>query len=353
MTVLAELADGLITIQCDVCVPPVVTVSTTSALRRISWQLRSEGAPLDVCPNCIAWVAPADRTKRKDPSPVSPDPELLPNLVVIGAMKAGTTSMHNYLDLHPEINVSTDKEARFFQDPDLLDWVGTYQRNFTRGTRYRAESTPIYSKWPVVPGVADRLAELVPDARIIYMVREPIDRIVAEYVEQMQWTAASRPLEVELADPEEPTNSLVASSRYATQLAQFRERFGADRVLVLDLADLAADTPGTMNEVFAFLGLEPLDLTAEDFRTYNARDEKGTYPTWALRIRHSPITRALDKLPAGLRQRLTSTAWRAVRKPVEAPELSAETRVRLEAALKPEADALRAATGRAFANWSV
>lgn len=353
MTVLAELAHGRITIQCDLCVPPVVTVNSPSDLRRTGWTLRVDGEVFDTCPNCRAWVLPADRKPRHDPEPVRPDPQRLPNVIVVGAMKAGTTSMHNYLDLHPEITVSIDKEARFFQDPDLLDWVGIYQRNFTPGTRYRAESTPIYSKFPVCPGVVDRMADLVPDARIIYMVRDPIDRIVAEHVEQMQWNAATRTLDAELAEPDEPTNSLVASSRYATQLALYQARFGKDRVMVIDLADLGADTAGTMSEVFEFLGLDSPDLDADDFRTFNARDDKGTYPAWSWRIRHSSIGRAVNMLPAGLRLRATSTFWRVLRKPVQVPEMHPETRAHLRAHLQPEIDALRATTGKAFATWSL
>ena len=278
MTVLAELSRGLVSIQCDLCVPPVLTINAPADLRRTGWVLRADGKPYDVCPYCAGRIAPANRTPRRDPSPVTPDPERLPNLVVVGAMKAGTTSMHNYLGLHPEITVSVDKEARFFQDPDMLDWVGIYQRNFAPGTRLRAESTPFYSKSPVFPGVVDRMADLVPDARIIYMVRDPIDRIVAEYVEQMQWGAASRPLDVELSEPEDPTNWLVASSRYATQLALYQERFGKEGVLVVDLTDLGADTAGVMGDVFGFLGLDRLDLGADDFRIFNARDDKGTFP---------------------------------------------------------------------------
>jgi hypothetical protein len=353
MTVLAELSRGLVSIQCDLCVPPVLTINAPADLRRTGWVLRADGKPYDVCPYCAGRIAPANRTPRRDPSPVTPDPERLPNLVVVGAMKAGTTSMHNYLGLHPEITVSVDKEARFFQDPDMLDWVGIYQRNFAPGTRLRAESTPFYSKSPVFPGVVDRMADLVPDARIIYMVRDPIDRIVAEYVEQMQWGAASRPLDVELSEPEDPTNWLVASSRYATQLALYQERFGKEGVLVVDLTDLGADTAGVMGDVFGFLGLDRLDLGADDFRIFNARDDKGTFPEWVHRLRRGPVARGLNKLPAGLRQRVSSTAWRVLKKPVEVPEITPDTLARLRHALEPEMDALRAETGRPYASWSM
>ena len=353
MSILAELAHGLITIQCDVCVPPVVTINSPAGLRRMGWALRADGEPFDTCQNCRTWILPADRKPRRDPEPVAPDPGLLPNVVIIGAAKAGTTSVHNYLDLHPDINVSVEKEARFFQDPNMLDWVGIYQRNFTAGTPVRVESTPIYAKTPVIPGVVDRMADLVPDARIIFMVRDPVDRIVAEYIEEVSWNAAERTLETELSDPEEPTNSLVAGSRYATQLAGYYERFGKENVRVIDLADLSADTAGVMGDLFEFVGVDRLELGPDDFRSFNRREDKRIYPAWAYRLRSSPIARGLNKLPRGLRQRVTGAAWRAVRKPVEVPEIAPDTLARLRAALQPEVDGLRTMTGQSFASWSL
>ena len=203
----------------------------------------------DACPNCTVRVAPRHRVRRGDATPQQPDPERLPNVVVVGATKAGTTSMHAYLAVHPEIAASEEKEMRFFTDPDCRDWVGAYQERFAPGTRYRLESTPFYSKAPCYPGVVERMAALVPDARIIYLVRDPIDRIVAEHVEMVAWNSAERPLDEELADPGEPTSPLVASSRYATQLEPYLEAFGKDRVLVVDLADLGADVDATMARV--------------------------------------------------------------------------------------------------------
>ena len=73
------------------------------------------------------------------------------------------------------------------------------------------------------------------------------------------------------ADADDLRNWLVASSRYATQLREYLRRFDRDRVSVIDLADLAADTPEVMSGVFDFLGLEQPTLEPEDFRLFNTR----------------------------------------------------------------------------------
>jgi hypothetical protein len=353
MTVLAHLADGLVSIQCDLCTPPNLTINTPAELRRTGWALRSAGEPLDTCPNCAAHISARNRRARADASPTEPDPERLPNIVVIGAAKAGTTSMLNYLDAHPEIAVSTEKEMRFFQDPNCRTWVGVYQSHFPVGTRYRAEATPAYSKASCFPGVVDRMAEMVPNARILYLVRDPIDRVVAEYVEELQWLAAGGTLDQRLADAFDPQNYLVASSRYATQLREYRRRFAAEQIMVLDLADLSADVVGVMGEVFDFLELERPTMSPTDFGLFNTRDEKRMFPGWMMRLRRGPIVRTFHRLPERPRQFISDLAWRRLRTPVERPDLSEHDRRVLHEVLAPEVADLRALTDRPFATWSL
>jgi hypothetical protein len=353
VVVLAKASGDQVSLQCDVCVPPVLTVGPPDRLKRLGWTLRSAGQPVDACLNCTAHLAPRQRVARADAVPTTPDPARMPNVIVIGAMKGGTTSMHNYLDVHPDIAVSTEKEMRFFSDPGAADWVGRYQQHFPEGTRFRVESSPHYTKFPVVPGVVDRMADLVPDARLIYLVRDPVERLVAEYVEQVQWHAAHRSLDEEVADADDPAHALMASSRYATQLAEFLRRFPAEQVLVLDLADLGADVVGTMARVFAFLGLDAPAASAEDYGRHNTRDEKYQVPGWLLRLRKGPLLRAFRKLPAGPRRMISMAAWRRSGNLVERPTLTPATEARLRELLAPEAQRLRELTGEPFASWSV
>ncbi len=353
MTVLAHIADGLIVVQCDVCTPPNVTINTPEELRRTSWALRSFGEPVDACSNCVTNISVRNRRVRSDTSPTEPDPGRLPNIVIVGASKSGTTSMLNYLGVHPEIAVSTEKEMRFFQDPDLRNWVGVYQEHFPVGTRYRAEATPVYSQAPSFPGVVDRMADLVPDAKLIYLVRDPIDRIIAEYVEQIQWRAAGESLEERLRSAADPANYLVAASRYATQLRDYQRRFAGEQILVIDLADLSADVVAVMGEVFDFLGLDRPAMSPADFGLFNTRDEKRAFPEWLIRLRRGPIIRAMHRMPERPRKYISELAWRRLRSPVERPELSEQSRRVLQEVLAPEVEDLRKLTGRRFATWSL
>ncbi|QYJ03928.1 sulfotransferase [Nocardioides panacisoli] len=357
MTTLARFArpgrDDLVAAQCDLCVPPVLSTSTLPEMRRLGWTLAEDGHPHDTCPWCGLSVAPRDRVVRSGSAAVVPDPDLLPNLVVVGAAKAGTTSLHTYLDLHPDIEMSQDKEMRFFTDPDCRGWVGRYQDYFTGTTRYRGESTPQYTKWPLFPGVVDRMADLVPDARLVYLVRDPVERAIAEYVEEVTWGVITEDFDTEVADAEAAYHRLVAPSRYATQLRELRRRFAPEQILVVDLADLGERRAETLGTIFDFLDLPRPALGEDDLAARNVWGDKGVHPRWYAALRRPWLVRAVHRLPTGQVARLRGFVSRRIATPVERPRPSEESLARLRAVLAPEAAELRELTGQRFADWSV
>ena len=186
----------------------------------------------------------------------------LPNLVVIGGLKCGTTSLHHYLNLHPEIGMSRPKELNFFVEelnwPLGRDW---YASHFDPAERVRGESSPHYTNRPRFDGVAERLAETAPDARLIYMVRDPIDRMLSHYLHNVGGGYDDRPLEEALADPD---TAYVDRGRYFFQLEPYLERFERDRIELVRREELKRDRAGTMRRVFAFLGVDE-DFTSEQF----------------------------------------------------------------------------------------
>ncbi len=257
--------------------------------------------------------------------------------------------MHAYLDRHPEVCGSSEKELRFFADPNGLGWVGRYEAYFAPGTRYRLESSPVYTKAPTIPGVARRMADLVPRARLIYLVRDPIERVLADYAEKRHWGATNASLEDELADADDPGNQWVAPSRYASQLQEFLAHFAADQIQVIDQAALAADTPAIVSGVLERLGLEAVDSTL-GLERRNTGEAKGSVPPWVHVLRRGPVGRVAQRVPQGPRHAI-SRALRRQR--VERPVLSDATQARLRDLLKPEVEALRDLTGLGFDAWTV
>src|SRR5918992_682833 len=111
---------------------------------------------------------------------------MLPNLIVIGAQKCGTSALHHYLHLHPDICMSAQKELNFFvESKNWSKGLAWYESNF-RGKDGKAkiygEASPDYTGYPAAPGVPARMHSIVPDAKLILMVRHPVDRIISQYI---------------------------------------------------------------------------------------------------------------------------------------------------------------------------
>ncbi len=185
-----------------------------------------------------------------------------PNLIIIGGLKCGTTSIHHYLGLHPEINMSKPKELNFFVSElnwDLgLDW---YRGRFDGRFRVRGESSPHYTNLPYFEGVPQRIHEHIPDARLIYMVRDPISRILSHWCHAVGAGYEMRPMEEALARPDQ---TYVTRSRYWMQLQPYLELFDRSQIEIIAQEELQSDRNGTMRKAFAFAGVDP-SFTSEQF----------------------------------------------------------------------------------------
>src|SRR5438309_2284856 len=140
---------------------------------------------------------------------------MLPNLIVIGAARCGTTSLHKYLAAHPEIAMSREKELSFFvEEKNWSRGLGWYAAQFGAQAPVRGESSPAYSAFPLYRGVPERMARTVPDAKLVYLVRDPIARIASHYTHRSASWPDTGALEAWLADPAR-RDWFVAPSRYA------------------------------------------------------------------------------------------------------------------------------------------
>jgi hypothetical protein len=187
----------------------------------------------------------------------------LPNLIIIGGLKCGTTSLHHYLSLHPEIAMSRPKELNFFVAelnwPLGRDW---YAGHFDPKAPVRGESSPHYTNRPAFAGVADRMRDVLgAGIRLMYVVRDPIDRMLSHYLHNVGGGYDDRPLAEALSDPE---SSYATRSRYFFQLEPYLESFGADRIEIVSREELKSARSETMRRAFAFCGVDP-GFTSEQF----------------------------------------------------------------------------------------
>jgi hypothetical protein len=279
---------------------------------------------------------------------------MLPNLLIIGAQKCGTTSLHAYLDLHPDVQMAAGKELDFFiADRAWTNGVEWYSQRFADGFAVRGEASPNYTAWPVWDGVPQRAASVVPEARIVYLVRDPLERIESHYLQRRIEDGARGDIAAVVGDIEDPANLFVARSRFATQLEHWLEHYPQEQVLVLSAEELREDRRATVRAVLEHVGLEDrIDAGALDAEHHRS-DDKVELVVPAARLRGSSLGRAIEAIPPRVRAPLTRRLRSALSHPVERQELPAELRSRLVAVLAPEADRLRALTGRRFEGWSL
>jgi hypothetical protein len=275
----------------------------------------------------------------------------LPNLFIIGAAKSGTTSLHRYLDAHPEISMSEPKEPLVFADEDWRERLAEFDQILpSRRAPVRGESSTIYTRFPIAEGVPERVAATCPAAKLVYIVRDPVERAVANWVQRRSNGFEHRALAAALADPHDPRNHYVAASRYATQLELWLEWFDRKRILILDQIELRRSRAETVLEVLRFLEVDP--TVPENLATeFNATEEKRGMTPAAARVwlTLSPLTR---RLPPELRRSLSESRLFPVG-PIETPGLDGEIRAALARELSGEADRFRELSGMAFESWTV
>lgn len=224
----------------------------------------------------------------------------LPSFLVIGAMKAGTTSLYNYLRPHPEVFMPRVKELNFFQEE--RNWrrgLGWYVKQFRdAGPEAIAigEASPGYTAYPNSPGVPERIAAHLPEVRLIYIVRDPIERIRSQYQHRVTIGVEKDPFErAVLQNP-----NYVHFTRYAFQIEQYLPYVPRDRLLVITSESLRSDRSATMRRVYRFLEVAPdfvpPTLDQEFFRTQSRPEyPPAVWGVWRTAKRWIPGTRQLKK----------------------------------------------------------
>jgi len=200
-----------------------------------------------------------------------------PNLFILGAMKSGTTSLHRYLSAHPQVFMSEPKEPNFFVEElnwrKGLDW---YLELFASAGKavVVGESSTEYSKLPTYTGVARRIHAFDPAARLIYLMRDPLDRIRSHYwhnVADLKHEAERR--NMLSAVREDPR--YVAYSDYAVQLEPYLELFGRERIALLTTEQLAADPTAVVTTLCSWLGLTGVPPSEAFSEQWNVRPAEG------------------------------------------------------------------------------
>ncbi len=278
----------------------------------------------------------------------------LPNLIIIGGLKCGTTSLHHYLGLHPEIQMSKPKELNFFVAElnwDLgMDW---YRGRFDDRFAVRGESSPHYTNLPRFEAVAERIHEHAPDAKLIYMVRDPISRILSHWRHATGAGYETRPMSEALARDDQ---TYVTRSLYWAQLQPYLELFPRERIAIITQEELQSDRAGTMRKAFQYAGVDE-SFTSEQFdREWekSTAKESDQYQLMERLIKlpgFRSFDRNFDRLPERLRWMVEKVVHDPDAPSAPKPELPDEIRDRLLARFGADVAALQRFAGREFAGW--
>jgi hypothetical protein len=285
----------------------------------------------------------------------------LPTFFIIGAGKAGTTSLNYYLSLHPEVQMSSVKEPTFFAGDDegrpypmRIASLDEYERLFDERISVRGEASPGYTSYPLRRGAPERIKASIPQAKLIYVVRDPIARTVSHYQHLVATGAERRGIDEVLGDLSDPLLlPEICYSLYALQVKQYLLHFPLQQMLILDQADFLASRRQTMRHVFAFLGVDDLFDSPEFDNELYKTSERRVYSRRYQNLVSKGADPAVQWIPRRVRRAARRLVERAMFRPLKDVSLTDALRTELEAIYSDEVAELRKLTGKDFSTWSV
>ena len=285
--------------------------------------------------------------------------------VCVGAAKAGTTTLYGLMSRHPEAAVTTVKETNFFfAEQQFSLGLSEYMRRYfpkPGGARLLFESDPVFM---VAPGCMRRIREMVPEARIIVMLRNPVDRAFSHYTYRLTYGRHDESFEEMCrAEPARIQGDVMnlleygflARSRYSVQVREILELFPREQVRFLVFEKFMRNQRTEFRSLQSWLGLTPIDIE-------EIKDNPTGPPRSALvaRLLYHPglhgARRALGSIAAlgGIKRPMVSLLQEFNRRdyrPGEKPRMAATTRSALIDQFREEIAATEALTGLDLSHW--
>jgi hypothetical protein len=303
----------------------------------------------------------ACRSRLETQSPIL----MLPNFIVIGAAKAGTTALYWYLAEHPEVFMSRVKETNYFAygldaagqllygNPDIhhfpVKTLPEYQQLFAEARNAPAigEVSPLYLECPQAPA---RIRKLLPDARIICCLRQPVDRAYSDYLMYLRNRGRrfepTRDLTV-TSSWTRPDSHWMRIGNYHEQLSRYFEVFRPDQMHIFLFDDLKKSPLGAMQGIYRFLGID--SSFKPDLQTPHnvggmpaSRLLEGVFTSRSLRAALEPW------VPTPLANWVRSLRTRNMRPP---PPLPAELRQELTGGFRDDIAKTSRLIGRSLQHW--
>jgi hypothetical protein len=248
-----------------------------------------------------------------------------PDFIIIGGMKCMTSTLHTQLAAQPGICMSEPKEPCYFSDDEVYsqgpEWYRRLWANRNEGDLC-GESSTHYTKLPTHPNTVARMAELLPEAKLIYVMRHPIDRLLSQY--RHEWTMGN--VGDQSADQAVSSMpSMIDYGLYAYQLKPYLRAFGNQQILPVFFERLAQEPQVTLNRVCKFLGYRGEARWSSAIAKQNAGGERMRRCAWRDRLVDAPVLSGLRRtlIPRVIRERV-KRIWQMSEAPTLGADLAAE-----------------------------
>lgn len=250
----------------------------------------------------------------------------LPDFIIIGAMKCGTSTLQSQLSAQSGVFMTKQKEPNFFSDDAIyekgLEW---YQSLFTDAADddIKGEASTHYTKLPTYPDCLPRMATDLSAVKLIYMIRNPIERAISHYIHE--WSMGVMSDDIEAAFKLYP--ELLSYGKYGAQIEPYIDTFGLDNIHLTSLEAIKADPQKCLSEIGGFLG-------AKQFLHWRNNVQRANVSS--TRIKRFPFHKILveSSFATNLRRKLVSQRLRdkikASRQMSKRPKLSDYTKAYYE-----------------------
>jgi hypothetical protein len=276
----------------------------------------------------------------------------LPNLIVIGAAKCGSSSLHYYLGNHPEIYMSRKKELAFFiKSQNWNKGVNWYKSQFNTRSKICGETTPGYSYFPGIKGVPEMMYLVIPEAKIIYIIRDPIERIISAYIGRFAAGKENRSINIALENLE--NNSLVYPSKYFMQLEQYLPFFEKSNIKVLALEDLKEKLSKTMKDVFLFLEVDDHFISEKNLKILNPSITKRRKNRVGMILRKFSETTFASMFTDEFRRNVGKIVYLPFSKKIIRPIIDESIMEKLRRYFEEDVRRIKEFTGNDFKNWLI
>lgn len=263
---------------------------------------------------------------------------MLPNFLIIGAMKAGTTSLYNYLRMHPDIYMCPEKEPHFFSvDSNWAKGNDWYESLFRGRKKQKAigDASVTYMRYPQFPHVPARIHQTLPDAKLICILRNPVARVYSHYLHLYREGLEERSLESALAaqrgllpgrleipplvdlpghDSAAKVNEYIAFSLYWRQIQHYLQYFPPEQLLVVLFEEMVENPLVALKRVYNFLEIDDSFEPKQMNQAFNKTADKLTDRKWFGKIKEIPsIKQFYYRLPLETRMAIGTQTKKALK----------------------------------------